>query len=115
MSKDEFRHGFADEFDRFVFHDAVERCGLKPRDAHAKVEFYASWIHQAIARLECAGSDAELRAALKETKQDIRNLEARHGWDGQLMSSFQKRQQAMPPKSSNDGSARIPATSEASR
>ena len=112
MSKDEFRHGFADEFDQFVFHDAVERCGLKPRDAHAKVEFYASWIHQAIARLECAGSNAELRAALKETRQDIRNLETRHGWDGQLMSSFQKRQQAMP---SHTGSARTPAASEASR
>jgi uncharacterized protein YukE len=111
MSNVEYR----DEFDQFVFRDAVERCGLKPRDAHAKVDFYASWIHQAIARLECAGSDAELSAALKETRQDIRNLEARHGWDGQLMSAFQKLQQAAPSNPSNDGSARIPATSEASR
>ena len=107
--------GYTDEFDQFVFHDAVERCGLKPRDARAKVEFYASWIHQAIARLDCAGSDAELRAALKETKQDIRNLEARHGWDGQLMSAFQKRQQATLVKPAHVGSARIPAASEASR
>jgi hypothetical protein len=107
--------GHTDEFDQFVFRDAVERCGLKPRDAHAKVEFYASWIHQAIARLECAGSEPELRAALKETKQDIRNLEARHGWDGQLMSTFQRRQQAMPVKPSHVGSARILAAGEASR
>jgi hypothetical protein len=107
--------GYTDEFDRFVFHDAVERCGLKPRDARAKVEFYAAWIHQAIARLACAGSEPELHAALKETKQDIRNLEGRHGWDGQLMSAFQKRQQAMPVNPSPAGLARLPAASEASR
>jgi len=107
--------GYRDEFDQFVFRDAVERCGLKPRDARAKVEFYASWIHQAMARLECAGSEPELRAALKETRQDIRNLEARHGWDGQLMAAFQKRQQAIAVNSAHLGSARIPAASEASR
>ena len=108
MPKDEFR----DEFDRFVFHDAVERGGLKPRDARAKAEFYAAWIHQAIARLECAGDGAELTATLREVRQDIRNLETRHGWDGQLMSAFQKRQQAMQPKPSSGGQPRILASSE---
>jgi hypothetical protein len=88
----------ADEFDQFVFHDAVGRCGLKARDARAKAEYYASWINQAIARLECAGDDAELHATLREVRQDIRNLETRHGWDGHMMSAFQKRQQSMSSK-----------------
>jgi hypothetical protein len=85
-----------DAFSQFVFHDAISRCGLKPRDARAKADYYAAWIHQALARLDCAGDAAERRAALKEIKQDIRNLEARHGWDGQLMSAFQTHQQPAP-------------------
>lgn len=90
-------------FSQFVFHDAVARCGLKPRDARAKAEFYTAWIHQAIARLRCAGSEPEHRAALMEIKQDIRHLQQRHGWDDQLMTAFQTLQDATPSKLAKAG------------
>jgi hypothetical protein len=101
-----------DAFSQFVFHDAVARGGLKPRDARAKAGFYTAWINQAIARLECAGSQAEHRAALLEIKQDIRNLQSRHGWDGQLMSAFEARQDTMQAMTSSAGSEQRLASSQ---
>ena len=79
---------FSDEFDRFVFADAVGRCGLKQRDAQARVAHYSAWIHHAMVRLGCAQSAAERRAARREIEQDIRNIEARLGWSEQLLSAF---------------------------
>jgi hypothetical protein len=97
-----------DEFDHFVFHDALVRCGLKASEARAKVEHHRHWIHHAIVRLGYAQGDDELRAAQNEIEQDIRNIQARHGWDQQMMSAFHKRQQAALAQSSEAGSPRIP-------
>lgn len=101
-----------DEFDNFVFRDARERCGLKARDARAEVDRHRSWIHHAIVRLGFAQSADELRAAQNEIEQDIRNIEARHGWDRQMMSAFHKRQQAALAQSSEAGSPRMPTLRE---
>ena len=97
-----------DAFDQFVFHDAIERCGLKARDASAKVDFHNLWIHHAIVRLSYAESDAEVRAAQQEIEQDIQNIQARHGWEGQMLSAFRERREALPTKSPEAGANRIP-------
>lgn len=87
---------YADEFDQFVYSDAIGRLGLDRRNAHAKVEYYVSWIHHAIVRLSCAESDAERRAANAEIEQDIRHMEARLGWDRELLFAYRKRRDAAP-------------------
>jgi hypothetical protein len=103
---------YNDEFDQFVFHDAVERCGLKARDARARVEHHSSWIHHALVRLGYAESPAERRAAQREIEQDIRNIEKRHGWDQQMLSAFRERQQAVPVSPAQLEPAGIPVTGE---
>lgn len=94
-----------DDFDQFVFHDAVTRCGLSTRDAWGRVDHYSSWIHHAIVRLGYAEGDDELRAAQQEIEQDIRNVQTRHGWDGQLMAAFRRRWEAAPGRTA--GSSRL--------
>lgn len=98
---------YTDEFDQFVFHDAIKHCGLKARDAHAKVDRHSSWIHHAVVRLGYAESPAELCAAQREIEQDICNIEARHGWDQQLMCAFRRRQQAALARSSKTETAKV--------
>src|SRR5690349_18032020 len=82
---------YNDEFDAFVYHDAINRCGLSVRNACAKVDHYASWIQHAIVRLGCAESSVELHAAQQEIEQDIRIVEAKLGWCGELLTAFRKR------------------------
>ncbi|HVY87293.1 MAG TPA: hypothetical protein VG942_00390 [Hyphomonadaceae bacterium] len=82
---------YNDEFDSFIYHDAIERCGLSVRNACAKVDHYGSWIQHAIVRLGYAQTAAEMRAAQQEVEQDIRIMEAKLAWDGQLMDAFRKR------------------------
>jgi len=82
---------YRDEFDQFVYSDAVRRRGLNRQRARAKVEHYSSWIHHAIVRLSHAENDAELRAANAEIEQDIRHLEVRLGWDRELLLAYRKR------------------------
>ena len=82
---------YNDDFDSFVYHDAINRCGLSVRNACAKVDHYGSWIQHAIVRLGYAESAAELRAAQQEIEQDIRIMEAKLAWDGQLLGAFRKR------------------------
>lgn len=101
-----------DAFDHFVFHDALNRCGLKAREARAMVERQRSWIDHAIARLNFARGADELRAAQNEIEQDIRNIEARHGWDQQMISAFHKRQQAALAQTSEAGPPRMPTLRE---
>jgi len=108
---------YTDEFDQFVFHDAIKRCGLKARDADAKVDRHSSWIHHAVVRLEYAESPAELCAAQREIEQGICNIEARHCWDQQLMYAFRKRQWAALARSPETETAKfepaqIPAPGE---
>lgn len=84
-----------DAFDQFVFHDAIERCGLKAGEAHAKVNLHRSWIHHAIVRLRCTESDLEARAAELEIEQDILNIEVRRGWDGEMLSAFREHRRSV--------------------
>jgi hypothetical protein len=98
---------YTDEFDQFVFHDAIKHCGLTARDAHAKVDHHSSWIHQAVVRLGHAESPAELCAAQREIEQDICSIEAWHDWDQQLMSAFRKRQHAALARSSKTETAKV--------
>ena len=94
---------YTDEFDQFVYSDAVERRGLKGRKAHAQVEYYVSWIHHAIVRLSNPENDAEFRAANAEIEQDIRHMQARLGWDRELLLAYRRRRdEAMSGRSSND-------------
>lgn len=96
-----------DAFDHFVFYDALNRRGLKAREARAIVERQRSWLDHAIARLHFARGADELRATQNEIEQDIRNIEARHGWDQQMMSAFHKRQQAALAQTPEAGPSRI--------
>ena len=82
---------YKDEFDSFVYHDAIECCGLSVRNACAKVDHYGSWIEHAIVRLRYAESSAEMHAAQQEIEQDIRIIEVKLAWDGQLLRAFRKR------------------------
>lgn len=87
---------YSDEFDRFVFQDAITREGLKARDAHAKVEHHSAWIHHALVRLGYAESPAERRAAQREIEQDIKHIQNRHGWGQELMCEFRRRRDDLP-------------------
>jgi len=87
-----------DAFEQFVFHDATKRFGLNAREASAKVDFHRSWIHHAIVRLRCTESDAEARAVELEIEQDIHNIEARRGWNGQMISAFRERRKGVLPR-----------------
>ena len=82
---------YSDEFDTFVYQDAIERCGLSVRNACARVDQYNSWIQHAIVRLGCAACAAEFRATEQELEQDIRIIETRLGWSGELMKAYRKR------------------------
>jgi hypothetical protein len=94
---------YTDEFDQFVYSDAIERRSLKGQNAHAQVEYYVSWIHHAIVRLSHTENDAEFRAANAEIEQDIRHMQARLGWDSELLLAYRRRRdEAMAGRANND-------------